>query len=116
VVSYQAAGLGNSWELEQQIKDAGTITVLMLRLKETRLPRAKKLLEKVNNGEKLSDRDIQFLKTVHEDSLNIYALIKRHPEVQELYSCVFDLYVEIITKGLENESPGSENKLPCSNN
>lgn len=89
--------------MEQQIKDTGTITVLMLRLKETRLPRAKRLLEKVNSGEKLSDRDIRFLKQVYKDNLSIYPLIKRHPEVQKLYSCVFDLYVEIITKGLENE-------------
>ena len=94
--------------MEQQIKDTGTITVLMLRLKETRLPRAKRLLEKVNNGEKLSDRDIRFLHKVYEDSQNISALINRHPEVQHLYSCVLDLYVEIIQKGIKNESSGPE--------
>ena len=89
--------------MEQSEKDAGTIAALMLRLKETRLPRAKQLLEKVNGGDTLSDSDIRFLKGVYEDSRSSQALVKRNPEYHKLISSFTDLYTEIITKGLENE-------------
>ena len=44
--------------MEQSEKDAGTIAALMLRMIETRLPRAQRLLKKVNEGEILGDNDI----------------------------------------------------------
>ena len=37
---------GESLMLDQLTKDAGTITALMIRMKEHRLPQAKRLLEK----------------------------------------------------------------------
>jgi hypothetical protein len=89
--------------MEQSDKDTGTIAVLMIRLKESRLPRARQLQEKVNQGERLSDSDIGFLKRVYEDSRSSQALIMRNPEYIGLVSRFLDLYTEIITKGLENE-------------
>jgi len=89
--------------MEQSEKDAGTIAALMIRFKKTRLPRAERLLEKVNGGEKLSDGDISFLKRVYADTRLDQSLFKRHPEYHELIAAFMDLYTEIITKGLENE-------------
>ena len=89
--------------MDQSEKDAGTISALMLRFTETRLPRAKRLLEKVNGGEILSDGDIRFLKRVYEDSRSQQSLVKRNPEYQGLITRFIDLYTEIIAKGLENE-------------
>jgi hypothetical protein len=89
--------------MDQSEKDAGTIAALMLRLTESRLPRAKRLLKKVNSGETLSDGDIEFLKRVHEDSKSNQQLIKRNPKYQGLVTGFMELYTEIITKGLENE-------------
>jgi len=89
--------------MDQSEKDAGTIAALMIRLKETRLPRAQRLLEKVNGGEKLSDIDIQFLKRVYQDTRNYRSLVERHPEYNNLFAGFIDLYTEIITTGLENE-------------
>ena len=89
--------------MKQPEKDAGTIAALMLRLKQTRLPRAKLLLDKVNGGDKLSDSDISFLKRVYEDSRGNHALVTRNPEYHNLITQFIDLYTEIITKGLENE-------------
>ncbi len=89
--------------MEQSEKDAGTIAALMIRFKETRLPRAQRLLEKVNGGEKLSDGDIGFLKRVYKDTQTGQSLIKRHPEYHDLVAGFIDLYTEIITRGLENE-------------
>ncbi len=89
--------------MEQSKKDAGTIAALMLRLKETRLPRAKELLAKVKGGGRLSDSDIRFLKRVYEDSRSSQSLLKRNPEYHGLITRFIDLYTEIITMGLENE-------------
>jgi len=87
--------------------DAGTIAALMLRFKEYRLPRAKRLLKKVDGGEILSDDDIRFLKRVYKDGISTQPLIKRHPEYIELITRTIDLYTEIIAKGLENEKSQS---------
>jgi len=89
--------------MEQSKEDAGTIAALMIRFKEYRLPRAQRMLEKVNDGEKLSDSDIQFLKRVYNDGRNTQPLVKRHPEYNELITRYIGLYTEIIAKGLENE-------------
>jgi len=89
--------------MKQSTKDAGTIAALMLRFREIRLPRAKRLLKKVNGGAALSESDIRFLKRVHEDSKTNQPLVKRNPEYQRLVTGFIDLYTEIIAKGLENE-------------
>lgn len=89
--------------MDQSDKDAGTIAALMLRMTEYRLPRAQRLLEKVNGGGILSDDDIAFLKRVFKDSISNQPLIQRNPEYRVIVSRVIDLYTEIINKGLENE-------------
>jgi len=92
--------------LKKSQADAGTIAALMIRFKEIRLPRAKRMLDKVNDGQKISDDDIAFLKRVYEDGRSSRALVERNPEYQELISRFIDLYSEIITKALENETRG----------
>jgi len=89
--------------MDQSEEDAGTIAVLMLRMKESRLPRAERMLEKVSRGEILSDADIQFLKRVYRDTRANQALIKRNPDYRVLMSGFIDLYTEIIRRGFENE-------------
>ncbi len=93
--------------MDKKDQDAGTIAALMIRFKEYRLPRAKRLLEKVNGGAILSEDDIQFLKRVYTDGRNTQSLVKRHPEYRDLISRAIDLYTEIISKGLENEKSSS---------
>ena len=78
----------------------------MIRLKDYRLPRAQRMLGKVNSGEKLGDSDIEFLTRVYEDSRNTQALVSRNPEYKDLIVRFIDLYTEIINKGLENEKSG----------
>ena len=92
--------------MERSQKDAGTIAALMIRLKEYRLPRAQRMLEKVSAGEKLADSDIEFLKRVLAEGKSQRSLIERHPEFQSLASRFVDLYTDIITRALENEKAG----------
>jgi hypothetical protein len=89
--------------MDKQEMEAGTITALMLRFSEYRLPRAKRLLKRVNTGQPLTDGDIRFLKRVYSDGIQVQPVIKRHPEYSQLVARAMDLYTEIITKGLENE-------------
>ena len=89
--------------MEQSEKDTGTLVVLMLRLEQTRLPRARRLLDKVNGGAKLSNNDIRFLNRVYAESRVNESLVERHPEYHSLISRCLSLYTEIITRGLENE-------------
>lgn len=89
--------------MDQAEKDAGTIAALILRMEESRLPRSRRLQEKVNMGETLSDSDIDFLKGVHDDYQANQALMLRNPDYSYLMSCFMDLYAEIVAKGLENE-------------
>jgi len=92
--------------LEQDEIDAGTLTALMLDLEENRLPRALQILDRVNEGELLSDWDIDFLKKVYEDSRANESLVERHPDYCSLIARCMGLYAEIINKGLANEKPG----------
>lgn len=89
--------------MDQSEEDQGTIAALMIRMDETRLPRARRLQVKVNAGELLSDSDIDFLKRVHDDYQANQALMLRNPEFAYLMSCFIDLYAEIIAMGFENE-------------
>jgi hypothetical protein len=90
--------------IDQEDLDTGTITALMIRFKDYRLPRAKRLLERVNRGELLTDEDIEFLKRVYRDGWQVQPLVKRHPEYSQLVARTMDLYTEIIRKGIENEA------------
>ena len=89
--------------MDQNTEDTGTLAALMIRMKEYRLPRAKRMLARVNAGEKLRDSDIEFLKRVYNDSRSNQPLVARHPEYHKLISQAIDLYTEIIAKGLDNE-------------
>ncbi len=89
--------------MDQAEEDAGTFAALVLRLTESRIPRAQRMLEKVNDGETLSRSDIQFLKRVYKDNRANQSLFKRNPDYLEFMAEFIDLYAEIITKGLENE-------------
>ena len=84
-------------------KDKGTIAALMIRFKEYRLPRAMRMLDRVNAGETLMDNDIAFLKRVFNDARANQQLVKRNPEYNELVSRTLSLYEEIIEKAMENE-------------
>ena len=92
--------------MDQKQQDIATITALMQRLTEYYLPRAQRILERVNNGEKISDIDIRWLKERHADSLKTHSLVNRNPEYSQLVVGFIDLYTEIISKAIENEKAG----------
>lgn len=89
--------------MSEPSEDAGVLTVLIQRLETQRLPRALKLKDKVDAGERLADADIAFLNEVLADADKIKPLIDRNPQYHSLATRVVSLYTEITEKALENE-------------
>ncbi len=92
--------------VEQKEQDAGTIAMLMKRFVDYRLPRAQRMLEKVNAGERITDHDLYWLKNIFADSTRTLPLVKRNPEYTSLVAGFLDMYTEITTKAIENEKAG----------
>lgn len=89
-------------------KENGLIEVLVQRLEEQRIPRALDIKERVDNGERLSDLDINFLEEVLQDSIEVKPFIDQHPEWQELSTRVIALYKDITSRALANEQAGHQ--------
>lgn len=83
--------------------DANTIAALLKRFRNERLPRAKEIKQRVENGETLTDMDMQFLETVFKDAQHIMPLADKNPEYQELVAIAIRMYHEITEQALKNE-------------
>ena len=88
-------------------KDDGIITVMLLRLKQQRLPRVFAMHEKVLRGDVLDDDDIGFLDSVCCEAKNCHFLCQHHPEFNDLFSRVTHFYHEIAITALANEKQKS---------
>ena len=84
-------------------KDTGILVVLMERLEKQRLPRILSLKEKVDGGELLDERDLDFLEKMMSDAKKVMPLIGRHPEYQLLATKLIELYNDITEKALQLE-------------
>jgi hypothetical protein len=84
-------------------KDIGVLTVLAQRLVDERLPRALALKKKVDQGETLEDRDIEFLEKVFNDARMIAPIVNQNPQYQDVAARMVQLYKEITEKALENQ-------------
>ncbi|MGO4221214.1 hypothetical protein AB4Y64_05090 [Lysobacter sp. TAF61] len=89
--------------MSDQTDDTATIQALLDRLVHFRLPRAMAIKKRVDNGERLTDSDITFLKTALTDAQDGQKYVSRNPEFQGLGEQIASLYNEIVRKGIENE-------------
>jgi predicted nucleotidyltransferase len=83
--------------------DEGILVALAERMVKERLPQALSLKDKVDRGEQLEDRDIDFLERVLKDARQVATLVDRHPEYQDIAGRLVGLYKEITDKALQNE-------------
>lgn len=84
-------------------KDLGVVMALLERFNTQTLPRALVIKERVDRGELLDQRDIDFLKTLAEHAEEVRPLVGRNPEYQEVYAQAVHLYKEITERALINE-------------
>jgi len=89
--------------MNESIKDTGVIMALLQRLEQQRLPAILAIKKRVDQGERLEDHDIDFLKQMLADANKVKPMIDKHPEYQDLAVQLISLYNEITTKALENE-------------
>ena len=92
--------------MSEVAKDSGVLTVLAQRLVEQRLPKLLLLKERLDQGEVLTDYDLQFLEGALSDAQENMALVGRNREVQDVAARVVHLYKEIMDKAVQNETPG----------
>lgn len=89
--------------MAEPIDDTATMQALLDRLLKFRLPRAMDLRKRVDNGERLTDSDIAFLKSALEDAQDGQHFVARNPEFHSLGTQIVALYEHIVQKGIENE-------------
>jgi hypothetical protein len=83
--------------------EIGVIYALIERFEKQRLPRLLELKKRVDQGEVLSEWDIQFMYRITHDAQQSKHLIDRHPEWHKFFAEVIHLYEEVAEKALENE-------------
>lgn len=84
------------------------IITMLQRLWESRLPRALRLKEKVDEGRTLNPSDISFLERGHQSAQRIMPLIDKHPRYQAVFAGVIHLYHQITEQALDNEQGSSK--------
>ena len=94
--------------MSEHTEDAGVIKALMDSFETQRLPRALEIKSNVDQGEVLSESELDFLNEVFSDMKHVKPLLDRHPEYEALVAQAMDLYHGITTKALENEKRSNE--------
>ena len=89
--------------MDDSSKDEGLFQVLMERFQEQRLPRLLDIKESVDQGNTLSELDLEFLEQVARDTQENQRWMDAHPELHDLYVRAVALYADITEKALENE-------------
>ncbi len=87
-------------------KDKGMIEVILERMGKQRLPRLIKIRDNLNNNQKLTDYDIEFLEEVFCDTQDNHHLAKdsNDEDLQIMFVKVVDLYKDIMDKAAKNEA------------
>jgi hypothetical protein len=85
------------------LKSHGVLTSVIERLEKHQLPRAFIIKDAMDQGQKLSDHHISFLKSILRESEQFQHFANDHPEYRELYSRTIHLYSGIIKQALVNE-------------
>lgn len=91
--------------MDKAIEEEATLEALLQRFKDYRLPRAERMLDRVEAGQPLSDEDIQWLERVIADGHVAMPLVRAHHEYDRLLAGAMALFAKIIELGVANEPP-----------
>jgi len=86
-----------------QDDDTGVIQTLLERFEKHRLPRITEIKQRLDQGNTLSDFDIEYLSEAIHDAKVLLPYLNRHPEYEALVSSVIHYYKLITDEALANE-------------
>ncbi len=92
--------------MDKSNQDETTLKLLVYQLNKYHLPRAQRMMGRLEQGEKLTDEDIQNLKLEYDESMKDWSLLERNPKYLDLGIRYVDLYTNIISRALKNEQAG----------
>ena len=88
---------------EHSEAEMGVFLSLLKRLVDQHLPQLLDMQERVERGEKLSDRDVAFLEQALNDAILNRQHVVHFPEYKDIVAKLIHMYDEITRKALENE-------------
>jgi hypothetical protein len=88
-------------------KDLGMAVVLLEKLAQETLPKAKEIKSRLDRGERLDHWDLEFLEGLFKRAEQIRPMVDRHPEYQQIYAQAVHIYKEITDQALANEKAAS---------
>ena len=89
--------------MDLQQHDTGIIIVLLQRFEKQRLPRIVAIEQRLDNGDNLSEFDIDYLSEALHDARRFLPYLDRHQEYRPLFTKVMHYYKEITDTALSNE-------------
>jgi len=89
--------------MDKSTETLGVLIALLDRMEKQRLPRLLMLKDKVDQGNLLSERDLDFMERTLEGVRNAEPILDQKPRFQELFVKLVDLYEDISSRALENE-------------
>lgn len=81
----------------------GVMSALLRRLSSQNLPRIFALRDRLEQGERVSDEDIRYLRESFSDAMLSKPVFDRHPELAQVGAKVVTLYRDMTLKALDNE-------------
>jgi hypothetical protein len=94
--------------MEHNQTELGTVTVLLERLAKERLPEAMAIKARIDQGECLTEFDIEFLERIFHDAEQNKGIISKFPEYKDVIGKAVSLYHDIMARALENEQQGKQ--------
>ena len=89
--------------MSRESDDLGTIQVLLDSMVRFHLPRTLEVKRRIDEGELLTDMDIDYLHRAFEHAWEEYSVLAPHPEYRRIMFQLFDLYEVITERALQNE-------------
>lgn len=97
--------------MEKNIKDQAVIDTLIDRMANQRLPRLLEIKKNVDEGQTLSNMDIEFMEQAFKDARQNEHYIQtaaKDDDLKEIIQKIAGLYKEITDKALENEKQSGD--------
>ena len=89
--------------MDLQQHDTGIIIVLLQHFEKQRLPRIVEMELRLENGDNLSELDIDYLSEALHDARKILPYLDRQQEYRPIFATVMHYYKEITDTALSNE-------------